>query len=68
MKGQDTYFLEKTIEFPNMKVRVFRPVLTELERTKRMKNIYNAAANLLKEVRKNEKNLYEKEKTVSHST
>jgi hypothetical protein len=57
MKGQDTYFLERTIEFPNMKVRVFRPVLTELEKAKRMKRIYNSAANLLKEVSKNEKKI-----------
>lgn len=53
MSGQFTY--ERTIEFPNMKVRVFRPVLTEAERSKRMQNIHKAASNLMKEVMKNEK-------------
>jgi hypothetical protein len=52
MQGQDTYSLERTIEFPNMKVRIFRPVLTETEKNRRMQNIYNASSNLMKEVRK----------------
>lgn len=52
MQGQDTYTLERTIEFPNMKVRVFRPVLTEAERSKRMEAIHKATANLMKEVMK----------------
>lgn len=52
MQGQDTYSLERTIEFPNMKVRIFRPVLTNEERTKRMQNIHKASSNLMKEVRK----------------
>lgn len=50
MSGQFTY--ERTIEFPNMKVRIFRPVLTELERSKRMNAIHKASMNLMKEVRK----------------
>jgi hypothetical protein len=50
MSGQFTY--ERTIEFPNMKVRIFRPVLTEAEKSKRMQNIYNASMNLMKEVMK----------------
>lgn len=43
------YIHTKTIESSNAIVRVFRPVLTEEERAKRMKAIHNAAAALLKE-------------------
>ena len=50
MQGQTEYTFERTIEFPNMKVRIFRPVLTELEKSKRMQNIHKAASNLMKEV------------------
>ena len=49
MQGQTQYTFERTIEFPNMVARIFRPVLTEEEKKRRMQNIYNAAANLLKE-------------------
>lgn len=52
MQGQDTYSLERTIEFPNMKARIFRPVLTAEEKTKRMNAIHKASSNLLKEVMK----------------
>ena len=48
MQGQDTYTLERTVEFPNMVARIYRPVLTEEEKNRRMKNIKNATANLLK--------------------
>lgn len=47
MQGQGEYIHTKTIEFENMVVRVFSPVLTEEERKKRMKAIHKAAANLL---------------------
>lgn len=49
-KPQDTYVLEKTIEYPNCIIRVHRPVLTEEERTRRMQKIHDAAADLLKDV------------------
>lgn len=49
-KSQDNYYLDRTIEFPNATFRVFRPVLTEDERARRMKKIHDAAADLLKEV------------------
>lgn len=52
MQGQ--YTLERTIELPNMVARVFRPVLTEDEKQKRMLRISEASANLLKEVVRNE--------------
>ena len=48
--GQDTYIFEKTIEFPGMVARIFRPVLTEEEKNKRMQKIHKASSNLLKEV------------------
>lgn len=52
MSGQTEFVFERTMEFPNMKVRIFRPVLTEIEKSKRMQNIHKAASNLMKEVRK----------------
>lgn len=60
MKSQDTYFLEKTIEEDNFIIRIYRPVLTEEERAKRMKRIHDAAEALLKsairrEMEQNEK-------------
>lgn len=36
-------------DFPNAHVRVFRPILTEEERARRMKIIYDAAKALLEE-------------------
>lgn len=41
----------KTIEFPNMVVRVHVPELTEEERAKRMTAIHKKAAELLKKVK-----------------
>ena len=48
MKVPDTYQEPIILEFPNARVRVFRPVLSEEEKKRRMKIIHNAAANLLK--------------------
>lgn len=48
MKVQDTYQEPITFEFPNAVVRVFRPVLSDEERARRMKKLYNSAAELLK--------------------
>jgi hypothetical protein len=48
VKGQDVYFDEPTVfEFPNMTVRVFRPVLTDEERARRMNEIKKAAVDLV---------------------
>lgn len=55
MQGQTEYYLERTIEFPNLRARIFRPVLTDEEREKRMKAIHDAAAKLLEGVMKNER-------------
>lgn len=45
----DTYIKTKELQFPGMKVRVYQPELTEQERSRRMKQIHKAAAELLKE-------------------
>lgn len=37
----------KVMEFPNATVRVYRPILTEDEKARRMKLIENAAIDLL---------------------
>ena len=50
MLGQeDKYYDPIVITFPNMVARVYRPILTEEERTRRLKAIHTQAANLLKE-------------------
>lgn len=51
MQGQTEYLLERIIEFPNCKARVFRPVLTEEEKSKRMQNIHKASAKILEGVK-----------------
>jgi len=46
-KSKDVYGEPIIFEFPNARVRVFRPILTEEERARRMKAIHKAAADLL---------------------
>lgn len=49
MRGQaDTYKEVRTFTYPNMTVRVHIPDLSEEERKRRMKAVYQAAAELLK--------------------
>jgi len=48
MKVPDTYHEPIIFEHPKATVRVFRPVLSEEERKRRMKIIHDAAADLLK--------------------
>ena len=45
----DKYHDPIIITFPDMVARVYRPILTEEERTRRMSVIHKQAANLLKE-------------------
>lgn len=52
MQGQTEYKFERTIELPNFKANIFRPVLTEAERERRMKKIQIATANLMKGVKR----------------
>jgi hypothetical protein len=51
MAQQDQYQLAKTIEFPGMVARVYRPILTEEERARRMAAIHKEAARLLRKVK-----------------
>lgn len=45
MKGQqDVYGEPQIFKFPGMTVRVYRPILTDEERARRMKEIEKAAA------------------------
>lgn len=47
MAKNDIYSEPQIVKFPGMTVRVFRPILTDEERAKRMKRIHDAAARLL---------------------
>ena len=47
MKTADIYQDPITLELPNATVRVFRPIITDEERKRRMKRIHDAAADLL---------------------
>lgn len=46
-KVADTYYLDKTYNYHNAVIRVYRPILTEEERTRRMEVIKDAARRLL---------------------
>lgn len=48
-QAQDTYTEPQIMNFPGVIARVHRPVLDEKERERRMKRIYSAAAQILKE-------------------
>ena len=48
MSNQDKYYDPIVITFPDMVARVYRPILTEEESTRRLKAIHTQAANLLK--------------------
>ncbi len=47
----DTYQEAKVFTFPGMIAKVYIPILTEEERSRRMKRVADAAANLLKSER-----------------
>lgn len=47
MKTQDVYQEPKIFTYPGLVARVYRPIITEEERARRMKAIHNQAANLL---------------------
>ena len=51
-KSNDTYMEPITIEVPGAIIRVYRPILTEEERARRMKRLHDAAAELLKSCKK----------------
>lgn len=52
-KTQDTYYLDRVMEFPNATFKVYRPVLTEEERAIRMKRIHDAAVALVLDAYRN---------------
>ena len=54
MQGQTEYLYEGAIEFQNFKANIFRPVLTEAEKSKRMQKIYKASAEILEGVKNEE--------------
>lgn len=47
-KSKDEYMEPIVIEMPGAIIRVYRPILTEEERARRMKRLHDAAAELLK--------------------
>lgn len=49
-KGQDVFQEPIYIEYPNSVIRVYRPVLDDEERARRMKRIHDAAADLLRDL------------------
>lgn len=53
MKKQDTYGEPTVFEYPNAIVRVYRPILSDEEQARRMKQIHKAAEELLKDVEMN---------------
>lgn len=55
MRSQDTYGEPILYEFPGWKIRVYRPILTDEERARRMKAIEQAAAAVLIEQYKTQK-------------
>lgn len=55
MRKQDEYKLDRTFTFPNAVVRVYRPVITEEERTRRMNNLKEATARFMMAVEKERK-------------
>lgn len=44
MKSQDVYGEPRILQYPGITVRVYSPILTDEERTRRMKMIEEAAA------------------------
>lgn len=60
MKQQDTYGEPQIFKFPGMTVRVYRPILTDEERARRMKEIEKAAAALIAQYKAEERKRREK--------
>ena len=51
-KSKDEYMEPIMIESPGAIIRVYRPILTDEERARRMKRLHDAAAELLKSCKK----------------
>lgn len=61
-KSNDVYGEPQIFEFPGMIARVYRPILTEEERARRMKIIERAAAELYLDTMRRVKEKEEREK------
>ena len=73
MKEQDVYGEPPILKFPGMTVRVYRPILTDEERARRMKEIEKAAAALIiakyeAEARRRKENENEQRRTCIEDT
>lgn len=55
LKQKTQYYDPIVITFPDMVAKVYRPILTDEERTKRMRAIHTQAANLLKKEKHRER-------------
>jgi hypothetical protein len=55
LNQEDKYYDPIIITFPDMVARVYRPILTDEERTRRLKAIHTQAANLLKKEKARER-------------
>lgn len=55
LSQEDKYYDPIIITYPDMVARVYRPILTEEERARRMKIIHDQAANLLKKEKARER-------------
>ena len=62
MKCHDVYGEPRIFNFPGMTVRVYQPILTDEERARRMKEIEKAAAALLIEQERVQRNAAEKQR------
>lgn len=61
-QNTDTYSEPTIIQDEKWTIRIFRPILTEEEKAKRMKRIHDAAADLVKDVMR--RNSARKEQTI----
>lgn len=53
-KEQNQYYLDRVFTFPNAVANVYRPIITEDERARRMRRVESSAAELIKELLKME--------------
>ena len=48
-KTEDEYYFDRTIKYDNVTVNVYRPIISKEENERRMKRLYDATEELLKE-------------------
>lgn len=64
-KSNDTYGEPQIFEYPDMIIHVYRPILDDAERARRMKQVERAAAALLKCCIRREQNERREEQSQS---